>query len=105
MANTITFTPINDGAFFTIEEINENFRAVATVLNAKLDVAIGQVRDAILVGEQRVVRTSDPVILHDSAYADLIGDVSVNYKRVRNLREGTAAQDAITVAQAREIVA
>lgn len=104
MASTITFTPINDGAFYTIEEINELFRSVATVLNSKLDVAIGQERTGVLVGEARVVNGSNPVVLHDSTVAELIGDLSVNFKRVRNLKEGSSAQDAITVAQAREII-
>lgn len=105
MASTISFTPINDGAFYTIEQLNELFRDAAAVINAKLDVAIRQERQGVLVGEARVMRSSDAVTLTDHTSAQVRGTFSTNYKRLRNLRAGTSAGDAITVAQAREIVA
>lgn len=105
MASTITFTPINDGSFYTIDELNDLFKAAAAVINSKLDVAIGQERQGVLVGTQRVVRTADPVILTDAQSSQLVGDLLINLKRLRNLRQGAVATDAITVAQARTILA
>lgn len=104
MTNTIDFTPINDGAFYTVEELNALFRAAALVINAKLDAAVGQERQRVLVGEDIVRVGLDPVLLQLLTEAELDGHVHLNYQPVRNLREGTDAGDAITVAQAKAIL-
>ena len=101
---TINFTAINDGSFYTISDLNTLFRAAANVINGKLDAAIGQERQQVVVGEQRVLVSVSPVILQDQAVARLYSDLSVNFKRIRNLKEGTDATDAITVGQARSIL-
>ena len=102
--STINFTAINDGSFYTISDLNELFRTAANVINGKLDAGLGQERQQVVVGERRVLVSTSPVILQDQSVAKLYSDLSVNFQRIRNLKEGSDATDAITVAQARAIL-
>lgn len=104
-ANTISFTPINDGAYYTIAQINELFRLAALVVNAKLSVAVGQERQGIVVGTSRVVNTNlDPMVLEKAGETALEGGIDFNYQRLINLGPGVNATDAITVGQAKDIL-
>ena len=102
--STISFTAINDGAFYTVSDLNTLFRVAANIINGKLDAGLGQERQQVVVGEQRVLVSTSPVILQDQLMARLYSDLSVNFQRIRNLKEGTDATDAITVGQARSIL-
>ena len=101
---TISFTAINDGAFYTIAELNELFRLASIIINSKLDAAINQELVNVVVGDVQVVSSGQDVILQDPTTARIYATWSANFKRIRNLKEGTAATDAITVGQAKALL-
>lgn len=101
---TIDFTAINDGAHYTIADLNALFLAVAGVINAKLDAALAQSLVLVVVGEDQVMVGADQVILQDPTTARLYAHWSTNFRRIRNLKEGEDAGDAITVAQAKALL-
>lgn len=58
MAETITFTAKADNAFYTVDEINAFFAAVAAVLNQKVDVEEPSTLSDLNVGGAAVVNVA-----------------------------------------------
>ena len=77
MRTTIEFTPKVVGEYYTIDDLNELFADIAEVVNAKMDMD-----DAFLTG--------------DAAFK--------NAPRILNMKQGSADDSAITVAQARAML-
>lgn len=100
---TISYTPIPENAHYTLAQINALFAALAVVINGKIDTAGESLTDPVTVEGIQVVVDDVPVVItsEDEGLTDFI---AMNGKAVINLGEGVAANDAVTVEQARRIL-
>lgn len=65
MANTISFTPKSDDAYFTVAEVNAMFASIKALLDAKLDVRGTTILGDILVRSGSVINIPVPAASGD----------------------------------------
>ena len=104
MPETFIFPIIDDASFYTVADINLIFKRIQKTLNRKLDTEVGQEVQRVCVG-QAGVQAGGPVMLEDVGTAKLLQTLECGFYRGVNLKPGTASTDAITVGQARELLA
>lgn len=125
MSATITYTPINQGEFWTIAQLNQFFATLATVINGKLDVDETFGIESIVVGSgEAVIDLAGDFVIEDrslqfvtvAAGGDVIdglgdivvvgytqimnGEMMFNYQELLNLAPGAGSNDAVNVYQA-----
>lgn len=72
--STISFTPKASTAFFRVLEINTLFEAVATVLNAKLDIGEPALDTSLNIGMQPIVNVGESIEDDDAATSGELQD-------------------------------
>lgn len=95
-----TATPKGNRAFYTIDDINSLFSAVADEINSKLGV---DELDVVKVEAAEVFVGGQLVVVGGKDFT-LTGTFGVNGKKIINMLRGVSPQDAITLAQAKEIL-
>lgn len=105
MSETFEWVVIDDSYHYTVAELNELFRRIQLVVNRKLDADVEQQAQVVCVGQSRVLVGDNRVLLEDPEATRLITALDAGNYRIINLKEGTAASDAITVGQARRLLA
>lgn len=105
MPETFIFSIIDDASFYTLADINLIFKRIQKTVNRKLNSEVGQEEQRICVGQSGVAVAAEPVVLEEVGTAKLLQTLECGFYRGVNLQPGTAAGDAITVGQAKELLA
>lgn len=103
MSATITFTPRNDGEFFTLAEINALFTALAAVINDKIDLDAEVAQDVVTDPSTDVLVGTAQVVVTKGA-APLFSDLGINFQQIINVVAGVHPGDSVQVLQALQLL-